>query len=78
MIDEQLSANTWIPCSERLPEYNTGVLFYVHNDGCYVGWYDEDGNGWCSNSLDGCAVANQWVKVLAWMPLPKPYKGGKV
>lgn len=66
----------WIPCSERLPEdiqigdeYPT-VIFctkestYAGFHECYLGgrWWSED---------DDCVVHG----VIAWMPLPKPWKG---
>lgn len=59
----------WIPCSERLPE--PGEYYLVTRK--YFGWncteyrtidiakYELDGWRSCHN-------------VLAWMPLPKPYK----
>ena len=67
---EALSADTeWIPCSERLPEKNKEVLISC-DWGVDIGEYGDD--GWRSewiNHYDDDAV-------LAWMPLPKPYKGG--
>lgn len=55
----------WIPCSERLPEAPTFCL--VTTDGSYndvidIAMYMSD--GWHKAS-----------KVLAWMPLPEPWKG---
>ena len=71
MLREQLESadavqGEWIPCSERLPEAPTFCL--VTTDGSYndvidIALYMSD--GWHKAS-----------KVLAWMPLPKPYKGG--
>ena len=63
----------WIPCSERLPNTAEQVLISVcddHGDTPYhytcVGWRCE--NYWISD--------NDYVfgGVLAWMPLPEPYK----
>ena len=58
----------WIPCSERLPKENTEVLISLEW-GIDIGEYR---NGdWHS----------EWINhyddddVLAWMPLPKPWKG---
>ena len=68
----------WIPCSERLPDTDDKVLCwyeYYHwsrekvlpeyGIGCYLrktsAWFGEVANG-------------KDVKVIAWMPLPEPYK----
>lgn len=57
----------WIPCSERLPEKNCRCL--TTNEAW--GSFEVDWNAW----IDG-----QWLypneKPIAWMPLPKPYRGG--
>ena len=58
----------WIPCSERLPKENTEVLMSLEW-GIDIGeyrngdWHSE----WINHYDDG--------NVLAWMPLPQPYKG---
>ena len=64
-----VNAQQWIPCSERLPEY---CYIYLVTKELY-GWNDKkyiaidiaefDENGWHKNE-----------KVLAWMPLPEPYR----
>ena len=58
----------WIPCSERLPKENTEVLMSlewgIDIGECRNGdWHSE----WINHYDDG--------NVLAWMPLPKPWKG---
>lgn len=74
----------WIPVTERLPEmpehwwdrqeylvcYENGLL-------AMLGWYD----GWnCSGEeKGGIVIVNREYEmhdVVAWMPLPKPYKEG--
>ena len=69
---------TWIPCSERLPEEAFGCLVTVMD--CepstqtdfenilpyFVGY---DGETW--NDADGNVIP---FEVIAWMPLPQPYK----
>ena len=61
----------WIPCSERLPE-EFGEYLVTKKA---IGWNCEEYN---SNDIayfdnEGFHKAD---KVLAWMPLPKPYGGG--
>lgn len=58
----------WIPCSERLPEEDEGVLA---TDGRNIWidtfWLDEDG--------DPHFFYQRFDKVKAWMPLPDPPEG---
>lgn len=68
----------WIPCSERLPEEDgqyTVTVKYEHVDG-YEDVYSEHGE-WVDGHWDaGYGHCGRVEKVLAWMPLPEPYKGG--
>ena len=77
MAIEALSAEAkWIPCSERLPERDEIVLVsYKTTDTVHMCKYLDDGseNPWWSYN-DDCLAWNNVI--LAWMPLPKPYKGG--
>lgn len=71
----------WIPCSERLPEEPFGCLVTVWDTDpvtmdefenilpYFVGW---DGEQW----NDGYGLQCPF-EVIAWMPLPEPYKGDK-
>ncbi len=76
---EALEQEKWIPVSERLPESAFGCLITVEEDDRYgepqgvlypefVGY---DGETW--NNADGKAIP---FDVIAWMPLPEPYKEG--
>lgn len=68
----------WIPCSERLPEDNTTVLYV---------WRSENGNasvlhGWHSSirglgrawHQSGVGMQRPDDEVTHWMPLPEPPK----
>ena len=59
----------WIPCSERLPKENITVIGTTKFDDIYVTeLYDDCGEKkWYANS-------NFDVPIIAWMPLPEPYK----
>lgn len=66
----------WILCSERLPKNDDWVIVTIleelgdtlcrYTD---FGWYLEAANCWI-------IAAEKRTDVMAWMPLPEPYKGG--
>ena len=73
VIDEQPTVDIpqWIPCSERLPEKDTNVLGYIRCasfDYMNVLWRDDYSGDWADGD-------NFHHEVIAWMPLPKPWKG---
>lgn len=67
----------WIPCSERLPEEEKRHYWVCTDTGyqCQCRW---------TNDVYGLGVSDRWEwkifdipqyqKVIAWMPLPKPYR----
>ena len=60
------SAQEWIPCSKRLPEYGVEVLTINKDDEYEINHIiDEEDGEWF---LDG---------VVAWMPLPKKWERGQ-
>ena len=68
----------WIPCSERLPEESGQYIItvkYVHVDG-YEDLYAEhgewDGDRWDMFCFGHCGKVED---IVAWMPLPEPFKG---
>ena len=75
LIKEMPTASRWIPCSERLPDDRTEVIVSCHDDSgdtpfdyTSCGWMITDGEYWIvDNDINNF--------VVAWMPLPKPYKG---
>lgn len=69
--DTDISANTgWIPVEERLPEDAEDVIATTENgEEITLAWYG--GDDWRS-AIDGDSI-----NVIAWMPLPKPYREEK-
>lgn len=71
----------WIPCCERLPDepeeypdyghrFSESVLCSVSHplhDDCVIESFTMDGEWLCEKGT--------MLKVIAWMPLPEPYKG---
>ena len=56
----------WIPCSERLPEDDDDVIITTGFE-IYIGWFDADNHTW--------RLRNDYItSIVAWMPLPEPYK----
>ena len=58
------SAQQWIPCSERLPDQNGKYLVVGRQKAINI------------LKFDGGRWYGKWG-VVAWMPLPEPYKGGE-
>ena len=65
----------WIPCSERLPKYNTPVLLALKQIGkertIVIGERRTRKSGWYFVDI---AAYDPEHKVIAWMPLPEPYR----
>lgn len=62
----------WIPVDERLPEKNGKYLVFLTNpvrnesDAVFAVWYNE--------FYKRFETESQLDKVIAWMPLPEPYR----
>lgn len=68
----------WIPCSERLPDHPENNDYYLVTIQCehYDGW-DDYVTGfaeWTKHGWDELSCYIGQIKVIAWMPLPEPYK----
>ena len=80
----QLKKNTvqWIPVAERMPERNKSVLLCMKSRPSRTGMCIQTGsydNGfWFIQGAAGYeSLATFEFHVLAWMPLPEPYRGGE-
>lgn len=79
--NEEKNNDGWIPCSERLPENGNDVLCWYEyrimqgthegemNQKFEIGNYSKYFKRWF-----GEVSCGQDCKVIAWMPLPEPYK----
>ena len=62
-----LQSQKWIPCSERLPEDNTDVIV------CFYSGTVTEMRYWGNGIFQG--IYEHTAKtIVAWMPLPEPYK----
>lgn len=67
-----LEQTTWVPVSERLPEYRTEVL--TCSSGGYIeiqSLEDAYGGYWENQKGDW----SDFDEIIAWMPLPPSYQG---
>ena len=66
----------WIPCEEGLPEPNVAVLGYAPKfDNIFAVYYDSV-CGWITwNPVHDEPFPSFQGEIVAWMPLPEPYKG---
>ena len=63
--------NGWIPCSEIKPRYSKDVLVCTKTVGITIACIRE--TDYCDMWFD--RYSNRIADVIAWMPLPAPYKG---
>ena len=59
----------WIPCSERLPDDDRTKVVTLANGNAEAGYYS-NGDWWCI----GDTISLENPIVIAWMPLPEPYR----
>lgn len=64
----------WIKVSDRLPEKNAEVLFYIKNCGPFVGsfreWPPNKKLYWAGQTYDCYSLNFEPENVTYWMPLP--------
>ena len=66
----------WIPCEERLPEPNLAVLGYAPKFNNIFAVYYDSVCGWITwNPVHDEPFPSFQGEIVAWMPLPEPYKG---
>ena len=69
------SADRWIPCSERMPERGEDVLItdeYGDVSIASIEYFSRIPEPWQWEDVYGIQIT---YIVLAWMPLPEPWKG---
>lgn len=76
----EMVAFLWIPVTERLPKDNRQVLVYAQSTHFALAKYDEmmEPNGkWEKQwvTFDAWKPYYTIKNVIAWMPLPEPYRG---
>ena len=71
MAIKALAQTRWIPVSERVPEDGEEVLCFLGSEEMAVLFRRND---WGQNEWVDGGFATGSYDVVAWMPLPKPYK----
>lgn len=66
---EERKTGKWIPCSERLPDMHDEVLVTARGE-VSIAWLYVDGK-WRSNDMPQPMLRD----IIAWMPLPEPWRG---
>lgn len=72
-VENQPKIGEWIPCSERLPENISTVIVQISEiQKPTFGWYASINKKWILSEKD--FVDLEKYTVVAWRPLPEPYK----
>lgn len=59
----------WIPCSRELPDETVEVLVYLYGNVPVIAWVES--GRWYTEDYE----IDKEDEPVAWMPLPKPYRG---
>lgn len=77
-LEQDEKENGWIPVSERLPEIKKNYEeCYLVTDGrfCWMAYWTSE-KEWIFADCTNCKNKIDWTDVVAWRPLPEPYKEG--
>ena len=80
LIAKQPKVGEWIPVEKGLPEHNHAYPYYeinlvtIENGNVCLGVYRSDDKEWLTRMSEGETVYSNKHKVIAWMPLPEPYR----
>ena len=67
VIYYQPTVNQWIDVNDRLPEDSEDVLICSQWGTIDIGWY-------CKGEWVSEHITYDYDNIIAWMPLPEPYK----
>ena len=78
MAIQALQEPQWIPCSQKLPGEDKHVLICLEDEP-EEEYYCRMAVGWLEDGYWNCwdDRADPRMNVIAWMPLPEPFKGGE-
>ncbi len=73
------ASQRWVPVTERLPEEDLPVLVAVKQKDRLPTWVEDQTYSYVTgiDAYDNGEWYSHKKKVVAWMPLPEPYKGGE-
>lgn len=71
IVRKQPKVGEWIPCSARLPEDEKTKIVTLSSGVVESGFWNER-NWWCIG--DSINLETRTGDVIAWQPLPEPYK----
>lgn len=79
---DEVENDGWIPVEERLPDglnkelYDINLVTLEDGEVC-IGVYRDDKKEWWTRKKEGETLYTTKHNVIAWQPLPEPYKPNK-